>query len=117
MFSDVQIIRQNKIPAFAVIPYSEYLQLKQQAELAARDRDERIKFPLAVVEMHALKGYGLIKAWRIHLGKTQKELAAAMGITQGAFSQIEKNAGNQRETLRKVAAAMGLQTDQLTLDD
>ncbi|MBQ2335118.1 MAG: helix-turn-helix transcriptional regulator [Victivallales bacterium] len=51
--------------------------------------------------MNALKGYSLIKAWRIYRGKTQSELAAAMGITQGAFSQIEKSARNQTETLRR----------------
>ena len=54
-----------------------------------------VTFPIEVAEMHAVKKYSLIKAWRIFKKKTQKEMAQAMGITQGAFSQIEKNANNQ----------------------
>ena len=82
-----------------------------------KEIDAKIRFPLEVAEMNALKGYSLIKAWRIYRGKTQRELAAALGITQGAFSQIEKSAHNQSETLRRVAAALDVKPEQLTLDD
>jgi len=66
--------------------------------------------------MNALKGYSLINAWRICRGKTQSELTAALGITQGAFSQIEKSARNQGETLRRIAAALNVKPEPLTLD-
>ncbi len=79
--------------------------------------DSKIKFPFAVTEMNLIKGYSLIKAWRIYRGKTQKELAAALGITQSAFSQIEKSEHNQKETLRKVAAVLEVEPEHLTLDD
>ena len=113
---DVQIIRQNNIPMFAVIPFAEYEEMRRRLAVAG-NRDLKISFPLEVAEMNAMKGYSLIKAWRIYRGKTQKELAAALGITQGAFSQIEKSAHNQSETLRRVAAVLDVEPEQLTLDD
>lgn len=76
-----------------------------------------VSFPLEVAEMNTLKGYSLIKSWRIYKGKTQKELAAALGMTQGAFSQIEKSETNQRATLEKIAGALGIDVAQLTLED
>ena len=72
-------------------------------------------FPIEVAEMHAVKNYSLIKAWRIFKKKTQKESAQAMGITQGAFSQIENNATNQAKTLNRVAEVLDISVEQLEL--
>ena len=116
MFADVQIIRENNVPAFAVIPFAQYEEMRRRLAVA-ENLDAKIRFPLEVAEMNALKGYSLIKAWRIYRGKTQRELAAALGITQGAFSQIEKSARNQSETLRRVAAVLEVTPEQLTLED
>ena len=116
MFNDVQIIKLNDNPAFAVIPFDEYEKMRRLIAVA-ENLDSKIKFPLEVSEMHALKNYSLIKAWRIYRGKTQKEMADLLGITQGAFSQIEKSSRNQIETLRKVAAVLDVQVEHLTLDD
>ena len=116
MMADVQIIKKNNIPAFAVIPFDQYEEMRRRLAVA-ENLDSKIKFPLEVAEMNALKGYSLIKAWRVYRKKTQKEMAAALGITQGAFSQIEKNSRNQSETLRRVAAVLGVAPEQLTLDD
>ena len=113
---DVQIIKENDVPAFAVIPYAQYEEMRRKLALA-ENLDAKIKFPLEVAEMNALKGYSLIKAWRIYRDKTQKEVAEALGITQSAFSQIEKNTRNQGETLRRVAAVLGVRPEQLTLED
>ncbi|WP_289022853.1 helix-turn-helix transcriptional regulator [Desulfobacter postgatei] len=61
------------------------------------------------------KDCNLLKAWRLHLGFTQKELAARIGISQAALSQMEKTDNNLRNsTLNKLALAMGLTVDQLT---
>ena len=114
MTADVQIIKENDVPAFAVIPFAQYEEMRRRLAVA-ENREPKIGFPLEVAEMNALKGYSLIKAWRIFRGKTQKELAASLGITQGAFSQIEKNSRNQSETLRRVAAALDVKPEQLTL--
>lgn len=116
MIVDVQIITKDNRPAFAVIPFAEFERMQRKLAVAER-RDDKISFPLEVAEMNALKGYSLIKAWRIYRQKTQRELAAALGITQSAFSQIEKSETNQAETLRKVAAALNVEPEQLTLDD
>ncbi|MGD9823778.1 MAG: helix-turn-helix domain-containing protein [Desulfobacter sp.] len=61
------------------------------------------------------KNCNLVKAWRIHLGFTQEEIAAKAGITLVALSQIEKADNHLRNsTLNKLAAAMNLAVDQLT---
>ena len=116
MLANVQIISENNRPAFAVIPFGEFERMQRKLAIAEK-RDEKVSFPLEVAEMNALKGYSLIKAWRIYRNKTQKELATALGITQSAFSQIEKSETNQAETLRKVAAVLNVELGQLALDD
>ena len=116
MIADVQIIKENDVPAFAVIPFAQYEEMRRRLAIA-ENLDAKIRFPLEVAEMIALKGYNPIKAWRVYRGKTQREIASAMGITQGAFSQIEKSAHNQSDTLRRVAAALDVKPEQLTLDD
>ena len=70
-----------------------------------------------VVNMYFNDHYSLIKAWRIYLKKTQKEVAEAMVITQGAYSQIENAETNQKSTLEKVGRVLGLEVGQLTLED
>lgn len=80
-------------------------------------RNEKVSFPLEVAEMTTLKKYGLIKAWRIYRGMTQKDLASKMNITQGTLSQIERSETNQTETLQRVAAVLNVSPEQLTLDD
>ena len=112
---NVQIIEVNNAPAFAVIPYEEYETMCRKLTVA-ESLDSKITFPIEVTEMHAIKGYSLIKAWRLYRGKTQKEMSATLGITQGAFSQIEKSSRNQIETLRKVAAVLNVEIEHLTLD-
>lgn len=116
MIANVQIIKENDVPAFAVIPFAQYEEMRRRLAIA-ENLDAKVRFPLEVAEMIALKGYNLIKAWRIYRGKTQKEIAASLGITQGAFSQIERSARNQSETLRRVAAVLDIRPEQLTLDD
>ena len=56
----------------------------------------------------------LARAWREYLGLTQKEVAGRMGITQAALSQMEAGEKRLRKTtLEKLAAAMGIGTEQL----
>ncbi len=81
--------------------------------MKTQQRFERVTFPLDVAEMNVLQGYSLVKAWRIYLKKTQKEVAAALGITQSAFSQIEKSNSNHKETLLKIANYFGISIEQL----
>ena len=56
----------------------------------------------------------LLKAWRLYLGLTQKEVAQRAGISQAALSQMEKNSNELRTaTLEKLAEALSLSVDQL----
>jgi len=103
----VQIIEYNNEPAFAIIPYEDYL------KLVPRGNDEYI--PNEVVGLMVKKRYNTIKAWRKHLGLTQKKVAGKAGITQAALSQMEKTENELRNaTLEKLADAMGLSVNQLT---
>ncbi|MDY6903144.1 MAG: helix-turn-helix transcriptional regulator [Thermodesulfobacteriota bacterium] len=108
--TNVQIIEQGGVPAFVVIPYDEYNRL-----FPGRGDDGNVLIPHEVVSNAIDKDCNLVKAWRIHLGLTQKEVAARAGISQAALSQMEK-AGNKlrNTTLEKLADAMGLSIDQLT---
>ncbi|MDO4585514.1 MAG: helix-turn-helix transcriptional regulator [Planctomycetia bacterium] len=111
-----QIIKSNGKPVFAVLPYEEYRQMRRRLTIAQK-RDEKVSIPLDVAEKHLLEGVPLIRAWRIYLGKTQKELAAAIGVSQSAWSQMENSEKNHAETLEKIAVALGIQPEQLTLKD
>lgn len=115
MFSNVQIIRQEGEPAFVVIPYAEFVEV--HPEIKIEDQDEQIKFPLEVSMMHNLRRYSLIKAWRIYRGKTQKEMAALLNISQAAYSMIERSEHPQISTIRKIAPLLGVECGHLTLDD
>ena len=104
--TDVQIIEKDGKPAFAVIPYEEYLRL------LPKDEDETV--PHEVVGLVIKKGMNLVKAWRTHLGLTQREVAKRAGISQAALSQMEKSTNELRTaTLEKLARAMGISAEQL----
>ncbi len=103
--TNVQFIEQNGKPAFAVIPYDEYLKLLPS---------EDVTIPHEVVGLVIKKGMNLVKAWRVHLGMTQAEVAEKAAISQAALSQMEKSENKLRTaTLEKLSGAMGLSVEQL----
>ena len=62
-------------------------------------------------------GISLVKAWRKYLGLTQKELALKSNMAQSALARIEASKHEPRdETLHKLAKAMNLTIEQLSLD-
>ncbi len=104
--TNVQILEQNGLPAFAVLPYDDYVQL------VSFNDDEYI--PHEVVGLMVKNGYNTVKAWRVHLGLTQKEVARKAGITQSALSQMESSDNEMRtSTLEKLAVALGVSVSQL----
>jgi DNA-binding XRE family transcriptional regulator len=106
ILTDVQIIKKDGKPAFAVIPYEDYL------KLVPANRETTI--PHEVVGLVIKKDMNLVKAWRTYLGLTQKEVAKRAGISQAALSQMEKSNNELRSaTLEKLAEAMGLDVEQL----
>ena len=107
-----QILTHNGKPAFAVIPYAEYLQIMERT--GARP-DEVVTLPHEVVKMSTLGGMSLIRAWREHLGLTQGEVALRMGITQPAYAKIESGKTQPRiATCKRLATALGVEWEQLT---
>ncbi|HPY90371.1 MAG TPA: helix-turn-helix transcriptional regulator [Lentisphaeria bacterium] len=113
---NVQVIMQDGRPAFAVMPFAQYEQLLKKAEMTENQAD-KLTFPQEVIDYKYDNNCSFIKAWRVYLKKTQKEVAASLGITQGAYSQIENAESNQKSTLEKVSKALGLEIGQLTLVD
>ena len=106
-----QIIHQNGIPAFAVIPWDEYQRLiKAQQETEEPD----VWFPHDVVEANTIQGKSLIKAWREHFNFTQQQLADKAGLTQSAIARMEvSDVAPRTATLKKIASAMNISIEQL----
>ncbi len=101
-----QIIEKDGAPLFVLVPYNEYV--------AGLKKQEEIYFPHEVVELHAIEGKSLVRAWREYKGFSQKKVAAKINISQSAFSQMEKpDATLRRSTLEKIAAALEISVEQL----
>lgn len=60
-------------------------------------------------------GASPLRAWREHLGFSQNDVAAMLGITQSAYAQLESSERPRKATLQRFASALGLSVDQLTL--
>ncbi len=105
-----QIITSDGKPAFAVIPWDEYLFLINSS---AENTDSDLLFPNDVVKSNA-RGNSLVKAWREHFNLTQKELAERANMKQSALARIENNGTTHRKTtLQKIAEALGISVEQL----
>lgn len=106
--TNVQIIQQGGKPAFAVLPYEEYLSLSE----------DKVYFPQEVVDLMFDKDISLYAAWRKKLGFTQKDMAEKIGVSQTRISDIEKNPENVTlKTQKTYAKALGISYKQLDLDD
>ena len=105
-----QVIRQDGKPAFAVVPYEQFLKLLDRADANAK----KPTIPHEVVKAHIERGVSLAKAWREHLRLTQEGLAKRAGMSQAALAKLENSTTLQNhEALGRLAAAMGLQVEQL----
>ncbi|NKB23133.1 MAG: helix-turn-helix domain-containing protein [Kiritimatiellae bacterium] len=101
---EFQTIEHDGKPAFAVVPYDEFVRLIEPESTIPHD----------VVGLVIEKGYSLVRAWREHRGLTQVEVAKRMGITQAALSQIEDPASKPRkQTFVKLAKVLGLRPEQV----
>ena len=104
-----QVLEHNGHPAFAVVPYKEFMRLLKQ-------KKKNTYYPDEVVRLNIIEGMSLLKAWRVFKGKTQKEVSKRAGISQPALAQMEQPDANVRkDTLRKLAGALELDVEQLTL--
>ena len=119
----VQVIQRNGKPEWAVIPYADYLQLVEQAEMlqdsldydqakAAVESGEDEIIPAEVVYA-ILDGKSPVLAWREVRGLTQRQVAEKAGISVPYLSQLE---AGKRTASVKVLAALA-RVLQVTLDD
>ena len=105
--TDHQIINHDGKPMFAVIPYDEYTDLIER-------RDRELTIPHEVVRKTVIDEKSRVRAWREYKGLKQSEMAERLGITQAAYSQMEKPHANLRtSTLARIAETLEIHIEQL----
>lgn len=109
--TNVQIIEQGGKPAFAVIPYADYLAAFGNAFITKPTIEDSV--PHEVMRYVLREDYSLARAWREYLGLTQDIVATKMGITQSALAQIEMSSKPRKATRQKLAEALGINVAQL----
>jgi DNA-binding XRE family transcriptional regulator len=120
---NVQIINKDGRPEWAVIPYEEYIRLRDEAEMlhdvadydAAKEALEQgVELIPSEVTFALLDGENPIRVWRNFRTLTQQELADRAGISKPYLSQIEtgKRTGTA-EVLAAIANALGVTLDEL----
>jgi DNA-binding XRE family transcriptional regulator len=121
--SIAQVIRDEEgNPAFAVVPWADYVALNPSAEDALLS-DEQLYdkakaeegelFPSSIVDA-LLSGENPVKVFRTYRGLTQASLAEKTGLNKVYISQIET--GNRKgsiETLKTLAEALSVDVDDL----
>ena len=120
---NVQIIKKDGKPEWAVIPYRIYQRLAEDAEMLQDIRDyDQAKQAIedgeellpSKVTYAILDGANPIRVWREHRGLTQHRLADAAGISIPYLSQIEsgKRKGSA-DVLAAIAKALCLSLDDI----
>jgi DNA-binding XRE family transcriptional regulator len=108
---EYQTIDYQGNPAFVLVPWDDFNRIRL---LLDGDKIRSTGIPQAVVEAHILREMPMTRAWREHLGITQRELAARMGVSQAAVAKLEKpSARPRRATLEKIAEAFGISIENL----
>ena len=119
---NVQIIKKNGEPEWAVIPYREYIKIQELMDdiedrmdiekyVQAMESREEQNIP-GVVTFAILEGIHPIRAWREHKQITVRELAKRAGITSSYLSQIETGKRNPTiDTLKSIAEALGIDVE------
>ncbi len=121
--SDIQIIRKDGQPEWAVVPFKDYQKLIRDSEMlmdvkAYDDAKKAIAEGEEVipseVTFRIIDGGNPIKVWREYRTLTQKQLADKVGISKAYLSQIEsgKRKGAM-EVLASIAEALGLLLDDI----
>ncbi len=121
----VQVIKQGGKPEWAVVPYQQYLELLEKAEMLqdvqdydsakmALEEGKEELLPESFVNELLEGGANPVKVWREYRGLTQKKLADAAGISVPYLSQLE--AGKRRGSLEvysAIATALSVALDDI----
>ena len=116
-----QIIYNGKTPAFAVVPYAQWVDLTRRAEAAMTDEelfdaasaeDTGEHLPHDVVK-RLVDGESPVKVFREHRAMTQETLAEASKISIGYVSQIGTRQPSKK-VLTAFAAALSLDIEDLS---
>lgn len=99
------IVGRDGKPAFVVVPFDQFRRMKGGFAQGT--------VPDEIVNVVFERGISPMAGWREHLGLTQAELAVRIGITQAAYAQMERVKQPRKATLEKVAAALGIEVEQL----
>jgi DNA-binding XRE family transcriptional regulator len=103
--TNIQILKgADGSPAFAVIPYYEYISMAKQKEPS---------IPNEVIGKVVKLEMTPIRAWREHLGLTQAEVAERLGISQPAYAAQENSSKLRKTTREKISKALGIEPQQL----
>ena len=121
MNEQIQIIRKDGEPEYAVLPYCEYERLRDAAEVAediavydrAKASTNAEHVPGEVVR-RLVDGENPVRVWREHRGLAQGELAKRLDIAKDSLSRIE--AGEQEGTFglyRELSRVLDVSLDEL----
>lgn len=111
--TNIQILKQDGVPAFVVMDYKEYHALRSRS-----NEGKRTTYPHDVVGLMFMQGMSHLKAWRTYFGLTQGELAAKTGTTQAQITNYENGKSIPRaDTLMRLSNALGVSADLLWEDD
>lgn len=111
--TNTQIIKQDGVPAFAVIDWNRYQDLLVRAG-DITPNDEASYTPHEIIELIFNKSYPTVKAWRVHLGFTQQQLADKLEVSQARVAKLEQTTYTKiNNTINKLANIMGVYPEQL----
>lgn len=119
-----QIIENNGVPEYAVVPIADYRALIEKAEMlddvAAFDKAEATLaagedelVPCHVIDS-LLANVNAVKVWREYRGMSQATLADAAGLSQAYIAQIETGKREGRvDAYRAIANVLNVNIDDL----
>ena len=124
---NIQVIKKNGNPEWAVIPYEDYQRLLEKAEMLQDIRDyDEAKLSIAKgeellpseVTYAILDGENPIRVWRKHRGMTQQQVAAKAGISKPYLSQLEsRQRKGTTEVLSAIAKVLNVSLDDLVTSE
>ncbi len=121
---NVTIIKEGGSPAYAVLPYQDYIQIVEKLEdmediQDANEISYRIKsgeeetIPAHVVR-ELMESERPLRIWRTYRGLTQQTLADQIDISKSYYSQIESgNRPGSAAVLKRISAALNVSLDDI----